>query len=146
MAPELSIGGFLPNIDLPSVLNGTPVPLRGSGGKTTVLVTVHSAHCAGCREYLDRLAAAAGEFEIWDGRLAVLVPGAPAGAARFEAPFGTVLADEHGRLADPASASVLVADRYGQIFHAVRAGTTHDLPSARELEEWLKYLGTLCPE
>jgi hypothetical protein len=41
---------------------------------------------------------------------------------------------------------LLVADRYGQIFHVVAAPVGHVFPSARELTEWLKYLGTLCPE
>ncbi len=143
---NLSITSFLPDIDLPSAADGNPVHLRESGGKTTVLVTVHSARCRGCREYLDGLAPIAGEFDVWDGRLLILVPGALAEAARLRPPFGKVLADEHGHVADPASASVIVADRYGQIFHAARAGAAHDLPSARDLEEWLKYLGTLCPE
>jgi hypothetical protein len=40
-----------------------------------------------------------------------------------------------------ASDGVIVADRYGQVFYA-RSGFV----PPRELVEWLKHLGTLCPE
>lgn len=143
---SLSVASFIPDIRLPSAPNGALVQLRESGGKTTVLVTLHSARCAGCQEYLNSLAPLSGEFDIWDARLLVIVPGPMRAAERLRAPFGKVLGDEHRRLADPASASVLVADRYGQIFHAAHAGDSHELTSPRDLEEWLKYLGTLCPE
>ncbi len=116
--------------------------LRETGGKITVLVTLHSGQCAGCREYLAGLSPVSNDFDVWDARLLVIVPGTAAAAP----PFGKVLLDERASIADPASASVVVADRYGQIFEAVHAGASHALPSPRELAEWLKYLGTLCPE
>jgi hypothetical protein len=43
-------------------------------------------------------------------------------------------------------AGLVVADRYGQIFYVAHAESKHALPPPRELTEWLKYLGTLCPE
>jgi hypothetical protein len=141
----LSVADFLPDIQLPSVPNGDSVQLRESGGKTSVVVTVHGAECSGCRQYLGQLAGMASEFAIWDARLLVILPSPPDQAAHLEGP-GIALADEHRRLAETASASLLVADRYGQIFYATHSGACHDLPAARELEEWLKYLGTLCPE
>jgi hypothetical protein len=143
---NLSIADFLPAIELPSARNHAAVPVRESAGKTTVLVTLHSANCTGCREYVNSLAPLAGELDAWDGRLLVAVPGAPREVELVRSPVGTILADEHGLIADPASASVIVADRYGHIFDAVYAGASHRLPGPRELEEWLKYLGTLCPE
>ncbi len=110
-----------------------------------MLATIHSARCAGCRGYLDSLSPLAHEFEVWDARLLVIAPGPLRETATPPAQFGKVLSDENGEIADPASASVIVADRYGQIFDAVHAGTSHALPP-REIAEWLKYLGTLCPE
>jgi hypothetical protein len=68
---------------------------------------------------MDQLSASAEEFRIWDARL---------------------IAEEAG------TPSVVVADRYGQIFYVTDAGDGHRFPDAREMEEWLKYLGTLCPE
>ncbi len=146
MAISLSVGGFLPDIELRSAPDGTPVQLRASGGKTAVVVMLHSAMCAACAQYLASLAPLAEEFAVWDGRLLVVVPGPQAEAASVRSPYGLVLADERQLIANPESASVVVADRYGQIFGAESAGGAHDLTSVRDLAEWLKYLGTLCPE
>lgn len=90
-------------------------------GRTTVLVKLHSAECEGCRHYLDQLAASAAEFEVWGASL-VVAPGPSDDAA------------------------VIVADQYGQIYDAVYTGGGHQFPAPRQLEEWLKFLGTLCPE
>lgn len=143
---KLGVSGFLPHFELPAAPDGDPVRLRESGGKITVLVTVHGASCTGCLDYVRSLTAIAGELEVWDGRLLVVVPGELHAAARLPAPAARVLADEHARIADASHATVLVADRFGQIFHASDAGASHELPPAHELEGWLKYLGTLCPE
>jgi len=143
---SLSIASIIPYMELPSAPDAAPVHLRESGGKTTVIATLHSARCPGCQQYLGSLARLSPEFDVWDARLLVIVPAPMAEARSLRMPFGKVLSDENECLADPASASVLVIDRYGQIFDAARAGPSHELPSARELEEWLKYLGTLCPE
>jgi hypothetical protein len=97
-------------------------------GRTTVLVSTHSAACEGCRQYVDALAPSSAEFEVWDARLVVLTPG-PA-----------------NQVASPGEAAVIVADRYGHIYDACYTGEGHAFPSPRQLEEWLKFLGTLCPE
>ncbi len=135
-------GGFLPDIELPAGRTGTPFPLRPPPKATTVLVSLHSAACQGCRRYVDGLAASAPEFLVWDARLVVVVPG----SARFHALFGTVLADPAHQVSSAEDAAVIVADRYGQIFDECHAGAGHRLPEPRQIEEWLKFLGTLCPE
>lgn len=142
---SLAVATLLPDIQLPSAPDGDAVQIREHGGRTTVLVTVHSSHCPGCQQYLDQLASLAGEFDVWDARLLVVVPG-PTNSAAIRPPFGKLLADESVRLAKPDCATVSVADRYGEIFHTANAGSSHDLTPARDLPEWLKYLGTLCPE
>lgn len=142
MALSLPVTSFLPYLELPALPDHASVQLRETGGKITVLVTLHSAECAGCREYIDSLSPLAAEFDEWDARLLVIVPG----SRGVPAPFGRVLSDVDSSIADPASASVIVADRYGQIFAAVPSGASHELPPPRELVEWLKFIGTLCPE
>ena len=64
-----------------------------------------------------------------------------------------VLVDRDRALLDRVAASdgpvTLVADRYGQVFHIDGAGGeagAHPGMEPRELEEWLKYLATQCPE
>ncbi len=143
----LSVASFIPDVELPSAPDGVPVRLRESGGKLTIFVTVHSARCAGCVEYLHALAGIQSELEIWEARFLVIVPGSLTEAQRLRSPVGTVLSDEHGLLAEDRSANVIVADRFGQVFDVARSsGAGHDLRGLRELEEWLKYLGTLCPD
>ena len=46
----------------------------------------------------------------------------------------------------PESAAILVADRFGEIWHGYDFGEGHAFPDMRELEAWLRYLGTMCPE
>lgn len=146
MSERLAITQFLPDIELPSVETGMLVPLRPSLGRTTILFGLHSATCEGCRRYLDQLASISPEFKAWDARLFVAVPGLRSQGAKFGPRFGTVLADTANRVSSRDDARVIVADQYGQIFESSYAGGGHDLPAPRQLEEWLKFLGTLCPE
>lgn len=115
----------------------------------------HSLGCAGCREYADVLAREAGAFAHWDGRPVLVAPSGDEAEARVLAHSAAtlgVLADLAGDVArsragvPPGSAAVLVADRFGDVWYGGDAGAGHALPDARELEEWLKYLGTMCPE
>jgi hypothetical protein len=41
---------------------------------------------------------------------------------------------------------VIVADRFGHIYHVEDGGPAHALSEPRELEEWLRFIGTQCPE
>ncbi len=116
----------------------------------------HSAAETQCAEYVRALSAAAAGLKDWDGRTIVVVPAGEraAGAAlQTRAPGLTVLVDRAGpegaraRAGVPAtSAAILVADRFGDVWHGYDAGAGHALPDVRELEAWLRYLGTLCPE
>ncbi len=116
----------------------------------------HPALDVECVEYVRRLAAAARELADWDGRTIVVVPAgeAAAGAALQAGARGvTVLVDRPGaagaraRAGVPASSSaLLVADRFGDVWHGYDFGSGHAFPDVRELEAWLRYLGTMCPE
>ncbi len=76
----------------------------------------------GLTGYVATLAAHADDIMAWDGRVVVFDPdGEP----------------EH---------RVVVIDRYGQVYEAVTAGDSSDLPSAHALEEWFRFLATACPE
>jgi hypothetical protein len=131
---------MLPDIELTAAIGGAPIPLRSDRGLTTVVFWPHPFPCAGCHGYLERIADTADEFRVWEARLLVIA--SPAASCK-PAPFGIVAESWVRPL---AGAGLLVADRYGQIFFAMHAGIQHQLPSPRELTEWLKYLGTLCPE
>jgi hypothetical protein len=142
----LAVTKFLPDIELPAGPAGMLIGLRPSMGRTTVLVSVHSSGCDGCRRYLDELGPSSPEFRDWDARLLIVVPGGENAAEQLRPPFGTVLADKDRHVSSPDDAAVIVADRYGHIYDLCRAGAGHRLPPPRQLEEWLKFLGTQCPE
>jgi hypothetical protein len=130
---------MVPDLQLPAS-GGATVPLRSARGETTVIFWRHPFKCPDCDRYLATIADTADEFGVWEARLLVL---ASAAVNRGPIPFGTVA--ENGMLA-LEGAGLLVADRYGQIFYVLQTDAKHELPSPRELTEWLKYLGTLCPE
>jgi hypothetical protein len=145
----VTVGSFLPYLVLPSAPAGLGVSLRRRGREATVLVQVHAATCPDCRRYLTELAAAAVDLAAWDGRVVVLVPGpldaASALLAQLPVPF-VVLSDADGRSPLAHGTAVVVADRYGHVYFVSEAGDGHALPAPRELEEWLKFLATQCPE
>ena len=85
----------------------------------------------------------------WEGRVVVVVPDSLVSASALRVDLGpslTVLSDTNGRAALVDGAGVVVADRYGQIYYVSQAGEGHGFPAPRELEEWLKFLATQCPE
>ena len=94
------------------------------------------------------LVRAAPDFADWGGRVVVIVPGSVADATDLRAalslPFTVVSETPGTHLLDRAG--VIIADRFGQIFAVDDAGTEHALPPPREVEEWLKFIGTQCPE
>jgi hypothetical protein len=42
--------------------------------------------------------------------------------------------------------AVIIADRFGHIYHVEAGGQAHAFSEPRELEEWLRFIGTQCPE
>jgi hypothetical protein len=146
----LTVGAFLPYLELAAAPGGRSVALRPRGRQATVAVRVHSAACPECRRYLSAVAGAASDLAAWDGRVVVLLPGAlgDAETMRRELALPFPVASEaldQAPLID--GAGVVIADRYGQIYHVADAGTGHEvLLPPRELEEWLKFLATQCPE
>jgi hypothetical protein len=40
----------------------------------------------------------------------------------------------------------LIADQWGEIVHVVTANDVDDMPTARELLEWVDYVASRCPE
>jgi hypothetical protein len=121
-----------------------------------VLFFPHSAACPACAPYVQELANAAVGLSDWDGRTLVVVPAGEeleAAVLQEMARGLTVLLDRAGSASARAraevpdgSAALLIADRFGDIWHGYDIGAGHALPDVRELEAWLRYLGTMCPE
>ncbi len=143
----------LPDLRLPSVPDGAPVPLVPPGGRRVpVVLAVHAADCAECLAYARRLAAADAELREWDARVVVVVPGGVGDAMRFAAGAGVpfaVLADEGRRLwarMGMDGAAALVADPWGEVRMRHAAGAAHDLPAIAELVDWTRFVAIQCPE
>jgi peroxiredoxin len=143
----------LPDLRLPSAPGGAPVPLVPPGGRLVPLIlAVHSADCAECREFAQALAAADAELREWDGRVLVVVPGAVDEAARFADGAGLpfpVLADEARGLwtrMGMEGAAAIVADPWGEVRMRHEAGAAHDLPALAEMVDWVRFVAIQCPE
>jgi peroxiredoxin len=141
----------LPDLRLPSVPDGSPVPLVPPGGRgVPILIAVHDAECGGCGEYVRALAAAEAELRVWDARVLVVFPGSVDEAARFAdgLPFA-VAADAVRKLwtrMGMEGAAVAVADPWGEVRYRHVAGAAHDLPSPAELVDWARFVAIQCPE
>lgn len=146
----LAAGGRLPSMRLPRTGSGE-VEVRGDGRNPSMLFFAHSAGCPGCRAYVGGLLERSDAFGTWGGRLLVILPAAPAAAEGFPAAAFPVhvLVDADGALARRCGvegAGLVVADAWGEVHFTARAGAGHDLPTAEEVEEWLKFLAIQCPE
>src|SRR5690606_7209933 len=147
-----SVGTRLPLVKLPGA-GGKPVPLRGVQGPATLVARGHGPACRGCRAWLrEHDEGLADAVRMWGGRAVAVTP--DGGGEEGPPPLvegGRVVrtvSDPEDRVPSVPSggAGMLVADRYGEVFEVEDAGEGHGLPGPRELEEWLRFLATQCPE
>jgi hypothetical protein len=113
-----------------------------------VLAILHGSDCEQCAAYAGELVDAQQAFRSWDGLLVLAVPDEALRAAGSDAaPPEAVSRDMHPvRDTFGGAPRVIVADRFGHIFHVEEGGQAHRLPEPRELEAWLRFLATQCPE
>jgi len=138
---NLRVAQMLPDMDLPPASGGAPVQLRPARSETAVILLPHAFECAECERYAMELDALAAEFRTWDARLLIIAAMPDESLQRLS--FAKAAIQNRDTSSE---AALLVADRYGQVFHVTRTGKEHAFPSPPEIVEWLKYLGTLCPE
>lgn len=126
---------------LPSLVgaDGRPVWRPQYTRNPVVLAVLHGADCESCTDYRRNLVAARPDFRAWDGRLVVAEPQP---VDDMEADTATVtVPDTFG-----GAPRVIVADRFGDVYHVREGGPAHELPEPRALEEWLRFIATQCPE
>ncbi len=56
-------------------------------------------------------------------------------------PAGCVIAQQ-----GVASPSLIIADRWGEIWAAWLGGTTHQFPCEQDIQQWLSFIEAQCPE
>lgn len=145
--------GRLPRISLPRVDTGEPVDWRlPRGARVLVFVPSSSPDAEG---YLEALAEHRARFRVWDGRPLIVVPeppvegGGPApGPAVLPYPIVTDAEGSARRRCGLArdDRAVIIADRWGEVYRAWTAESCEGLPDAVEIEEWVRFITTQCPE
>ena len=122
--------------------NGEPVALEANRA-AIVLIVVHSEKCDECREYVSTLWNERSEVFQWDERVIVAVRDPSDDTPEFGAAAFEVLIDAEHKL--PISGTgVMVADEWGEVFHATAGHHRFLAPSA--LAEWLRFVAMQCPE
>jgi len=131
--------------------DGHVVDLR-SGQGARVLYAMHSAACAGCRDYIRSLAADS-DLAEWGGRLTVIVRDSlDAAKSVYEhtngpgAQIAEVLADP-GHSIPLADGMLAVTDQWGEVFFETEPAEGHaSLPPAPEVANWVRFIAIQCPE
>jgi peroxiredoxin len=163
-------GTSLPGVDARLAMSGPasghhlgPFALPDAAGRTVqlwqflqrynvVLFFHHGVGCAACRGALQELATHMDAFS--QEETAVLAVGPDQLAENKQ------LADQIGHpfpfLSDPtgqtviqqglATPSLVIADRWGEIWAAWAVGTDHRLPSSQDILQWLVFIESQCPE
>lgn len=146
------VGDLLPPLELPRARDGVLVPWRAPHRGAPVVVFLADVESG--REYVRELEARDSELRYWSGRPLVVLPVARGGSEE-ERELGAggveLLADPDGEAhrrcgVRGGEAALFIADRWGQVYHVARASAEAELPDIDEIEEWMRYLATQCPE
>ena len=148
----------LPDVALPPLGGGAPVPLRAAR-RGTVLVLLGDAVRERDAAYLRALADARVALEGWDGRVLAVAAGDAEGlAARFGERFAErlttgdgrpvpVLVDAGGAVAAAAGVGVpalVGTDQWGEVHAAVSAAGDAAWLPVEKVEQWLRFLAIRC--
>ena len=148
----LPVGSRLPSLVSRSDIGD--VRWRDPSRGATVAVFLQSSDHDADRHYLDELAAASSDFALWGGRVIVVMPEGSGGDARSgdgEAARSLAVVTEATGEAEHCGVgagedAILIADRWGEIYHGARGESPEALPAAEEITNWFVYLATQCPE
>jgi peroxiredoxin len=117
-----------------------------------VLFFHHGINCTACEAFLQELAAHLDAYRQEEAAVLAIGPDEPAEnrqqAARLRHPF-PFLSDPAGRVIAQqglASPSLIIADRWGDIWAAWLGGTNHQFPSRQDILQWLSFIEAQCPE
>src|SRR5262245_19576039 len=114
-------------------------PERGS----PALLFVRDEALAVARPYIATWEQMLSDLASWFDRPRVITE-----SARYETRIASVSApaDDWLQLAIGEHAhALIIADRWGVVYVAQQTSTFEDIPSATDVEQWLRYLATQCP-
>lgn len=145
-------GRTLRSFTLPDA-DGRPVSLWSyHQRRNLVLFFHHGSTCADCRAVLRDLSASRAAFQDEEAIVLAVGPDPPALAKEL----ATSLNPGFPLLCDPSKQvvakqnllmpSLVVADRFGEIWAAWAGGDAHLLPNGAEIARWLEFVELQCPE
>jgi hypothetical protein len=138
-------GDRVPSVTLSRWSSDEPFDLRPSRGPR-VFIVLHDFDCGDCLRYVEAIASVREAVESWGGDVVVVSPRA---AGTGEDPLSgirlPVLSDPEQILSDGRPA-VIVADRWGEVYHGNASEAAHDPVSPKEVVEWVKFVSIQCPE
>ncbi len=112
----------------------------------------HGINCAACEAFLQALATQVDAYRQQETAVVAIGPDEPALGQQFAARLGhpfPFLSDPAGHVSEEqglASPSLVIADRWGEIWAAWLGGTTHQFPSEQDILQWLVFIEAQCPE
>jgi peroxiredoxin len=143
----LKKGDNLPNLNFSEAL-GNEIWLGDFRDRhNLVLLLTHPIGCAACEEKLWELNAALDRLRSEDAEVVAVVPGSPDQVRELQRRLALafpVLIDAGATSA--LAATLLVADRFGEVFAVARTDERHHLPSMTQLVEELAFIELQCPE
>jgi hypothetical protein len=151
MPTLLEPGDILPVQELPVLAGETSLSIGPNRKRSQVVVLTHLRPCDQCRAYLGALAALADRLQVEKADVVAIV--GPQWEAEGPLPVPAVV--DAGR-ADAGSLRqrltvgdepvVAVADRFGQLFARLDAGSTHRFPDHEHVLGTLLNIAISCPE
>lgn len=143
----LNKGDRLLDLTLPEALGAVVRLSDFRGRRNLVLFWTHPAGCAPCESLLRELSDNLSQLQSEDAEVLAIVPGSPARTAELKArlaiSFPLLVAAEEPTC---GQVSMLVADRFGEIFAAARADEADQLLGGAQLAEELAFIQLQCPE
>lgn len=148
------IGERLPPLSVPTLIEGEEVSLEAGGRDARVLLVLPADDLEAGLDYWRQFIELSDELRHWYARPLAMLPAEPAALginpSEVVAPFPVLLDHDgsaHERLdVEQSEAALFIADRYGQVYVAERAQNLTDLPTPRQIEEWVRFLAVQCPE
>lgn len=117
-----------------------------------VLFFHHGAECASCRALLREIAAHLDAYRQEEAVVLAISPEQPAANEQLAAQLGhsfPLLSDPAGRVIAQEgfdTPSLIIADRWGEIWAAWVGEDDHRLPSEQAMLQWLVFIEAQCPE
>ncbi|HSL72589.1 MAG TPA: hypothetical protein VK864_20230 [Longimicrobiales bacterium] len=120
------------------------VALRAPDLGSPVLLFVRDAALTGAEAYIAAVEAHLADLRDWYGRPLLVTERAVRQGALPCVQAGPDVWQEIG--IGPHPMALIIADRWGVVYHAVATQAMTDLPGPDEIEEWVRFLATQCPE